>query len=115
MVTASQKHHYMANGLSRFAWVTVGQLQHGEDLHCDGSLPIYILNALQMPILAVEECVVEAARQGIHDAETESHWTGESHVLVSLQGLLADGIDADAARIAAKQATKNLIRNSLGG
>jgi hypothetical protein len=110
MITASQKHVYVENGLARFALATVAR--YGSDEPQPGLLePDYILNGHSTQILANEKSVIEAASQGIRDAEKELHWSGEPHSLMSLEGLLVDGIDAEAARIAARKATESLIQN----
>jgi hypothetical protein len=111
MFTASQKHHYLENRLSRFALVTIGRLEEGEARDSIGSEPAFILNGNPVRTGVDEERVIEAARQGVQDAETEFHWSGDRHSVVSLEGLLVDGIDAHAARIAARSATESLIRN----
>ncbi len=110
MLTAAQKHVYVENGLARFALATVGRFESC-DPRCGALEPEFILNGNPTRILADEESVIEAASQGIRDAEKELHWSGEPHSLISLEGLLVDGIDAKAARIAAHKATESLIQN----
>ena len=110
MLIASQKHLYVENGLARFASATVASFESDEP-RCGSLQPEFILNGNPTRILADERAVIKAARQGIRDAEEELNWSGEPHSLISLGGLLVDGIDALAARIAAQKATESLIRS----
>jgi hypothetical protein len=114
MITASQKHNYLENRSTRFALVTIGRLEEGEPRDSIVSEPAFILNGNPVRTGVDEERVIEAARQGVRDAETEFNWSGDRHSVVSLEGLLVDGIDAHAARIAARSATKSLIRDQAG-
>jgi hypothetical protein len=57
----------------------------------------------------VERQVIEAARRGIRETEVGLGWQGPQHFVVKIEGLEVDGIDADAACLAAGEATKELI------
>jgi hypothetical protein len=53
--------------------------------------------------------LIEAARRGIREIEAGLGWQGPQHFIVKIEGLEVDGIDADAACLAAGEATKELI------
>lgn len=54
--------------------------------------------------------VIEAAQEGGREAELELGWSGARHYVATIEGLTADGISPDAARLAAYAATKALIQ-----
>lgn len=111
MKEASAKHLYVVGGWCRFALATVRRLAD-EELH-SGKLdePKFILNDFSVQCGPEEKRIIEEARAGIQEAETDLEWSGNPHVLVSLQGLVVDGIDPLSARLAAAKATKSLIRD----
>src|SRR5215831_5813269 len=109
MRTVTRKHLSVVRGLAKFAQVTVGR---AESLDIEKPLPepkIY-LNDRPLPGLSdVEREIIEAARRGIRETEAGLGWQGPQHFVVRIEGLEVDGIDADAACLAAGAATKELI------
>lgn len=56
--------------------------------------------------------VVEAAQRGIREAERELDWDGIEHGVLTVEGLLVDGINLEAAHRAAAEATRELIQGA---
>lgn len=106
MTTATRKHLYVQGGLARFAQVTVARMEEN-DIPC--TAPLVRLNDYIEPDSEVTSATLSAAQTGIREAETERMWAGLPHCLVSVEGLLVDGIDCTSARIAASLATRELI------
>jgi hypothetical protein len=110
MLTATRKHHSVVHGLSRFAQVSVGQPepQGSEGVPPE---PQVLLNgrASGSPREA-DRVLIEAAQEGVRQAELELGWAGPRHCVLTVEGLAVDGIDADAARLAACAATKALVQ-----
>jgi hypothetical protein len=108
MRAVTRKHLLVVRGLPKFAQVTVGR---GEQ--SDGSpvaAPQIVLNDRPLPRLADgDREIIEAARQGIRETEALLAWQGPRHFVVAIEGLEVDGIDANAARLAAGLATRELI------
>jgi hypothetical protein len=108
MLRKAVKSHFYVRDYPRFAKVTVGQLD--QPVNDGADLPIVYLNGTRIEQTEAEKEVTAAAEMGIKEAEDESGWQGVPHILVSIEGLLVDGIDAESARIAAAAATRQLIR-----
>jgi hypothetical protein len=109
MRTATRKHLSVVHGLAKFAQVTVGRADH---MAVESALPEpqIILNDRALPSLSDgDREIVEAARRGIRETEAGLGWRGSQHFVVKIEGLEVDGIDADAACVAASQATRALI------
>jgi hypothetical protein len=109
MRTVTSKHLSVVRGLAKFAKVTVGRAEH---VAVENALPEpqIILNGCALPSLSERDHeVIEAARRGIRETEAGLGWQGAQHFVVRIEGLLVDGIDAEAACIAAGQATRELI------
>jgi hypothetical protein len=110
ILSVSRKHHFWREGLLRFARVTVARMDGSQPSNCAIPVPLFVLNGFATSRLSKEDlAVMDSARLGIRDAEQELDWRGRSHFLIQVLGLLVDGIDAEAARIAAAEATKELI------
>ncbi len=107
--TVTRKHNSIVRGLAKFAKVTVGRADH---LVVESALlePQIILNGSVLLSLSDRDReAIEAARRGIREAEVGLGWRGAQHFVVKIEGLEVDGIDAEAACIAASQATRELI------
>jgi hypothetical protein len=110
MVTASQKHLSVVNGLSRFAQVSVGRLEP-QEAKATPPQPEVLLNGHAIGNLAERDLVlIGAAQEGIRQAELELGWQGPRHFVLKIEGLAVDGIDPEAARLAAQAATKALLQ-----
>jgi len=109
MLTATRKHLSVVRGLALFAQVSVGRPDPPENQDSPPE-PEIILNDHSAKTLTDEDReLIEAARRGIRQAELDFGWRGPQHYLLKIEGLEVDGIDADAARLAAQEATKALI------
>ncbi len=109
MRTVTRKHLSVVRGLAKFAQVTVGRVEH---VSVENPLPEpqIILNDHPLPRLSDgDREVIEAARRGIREAEVGLGWQGPQHFVVKIEGLEVDGIDADAACLAAGLATREMI------
>jgi hypothetical protein len=107
MRTVTRKHLSVVRGLAKFAQVTVGRAEHRS---IENPPPQIILNGRPLPKLSDEDRkVIEAARRGIREAEVGLDWQGPQHFVVKIEGLEVDGIDADAACLAAGLATREMI------
>ena len=110
MLTATRKHLSVVNGLARFAQVTVGRPEH-QDIKHSPPAPKITLNDHALTSFTDKELgLIEAARRGIGEAEVDLSWQGPRHYLVKIEGLEADGIDVQAAFLAAREATRALIQ-----
>jgi hypothetical protein len=107
MRTATRRHLYHVRGLAKFAKVTVGQALQ-LTVENDLAEPQIILSGALEDVSEHQEVIV-AARRGIHDTEVRLGWQGPPHCVVTIEGLLVDGIDPNAACIAAGLATRELI------
>jgi hypothetical protein len=110
MRTVTRKHLSVVRGLAKFAQVTVGRM---ECLGAENPLPEpqIILNDRTLPSLSDgDRQVIQAARRGIREIEVGLGWQGPQHFIVKIEGLEVDGLDADAACLAAGEATKELIQ-----
>src|SRR5260370_42444133 len=108
MLTATRKHLFVVNGLALFAQVSVGR-RNPQEGQAPPPEPEVILNELSPRTLTDEDRgLIEAARRGIRQAELDFGWRGPQHYLLKIEGLEVDGINAEAARIAAQEATKAL-------
>ena len=107
MKTVTKKHVYVLNHLSKFAQVTVGQPTSSETPEV--RTPSVLLSGSEMQDSPDKRAIVAAAEKGIKGSEREFKWSGPSHCLMSIEGLLVDGIDSKSAQIAAAEATKELI------
>jgi hypothetical protein len=109
MLTVTRKHLSVVRGLAKFAQVTVGRVER-LDAEKVLSEPQIFLNGRPLPSLSDRDReIIEAARRGIRQAEIGLGWQGPQHIVVKVEGLDVDGIDADAACLAAGDATKELI------
>jgi hypothetical protein len=108
MLTATRKHLSVVHGLSRFAQVSVGR-PGPHEAEAVGPEPQVLLNG-HVSGASGDRVIIEAARQGVRQAELELGWSGARHYVVTIEGLAVDGIDADAAQLAAQAATKALIQ-----
>ena len=101
----------MIERIAKFAEVTVGHID-GSDARSLPPEPQILLNDWPPRTTRSEHDfkIIEAAREGIRETEVELRWQGTKHFLISIQGLAVDGIDPDSARIAARNATKELIQ-----
>jgi hypothetical protein len=109
MRTVTRKHLSVVRGLAKFAQVTVGRV---EPLDIEKSLPEPQIYLNERPLASLsdgERKVIEATRRGIRETEVGLGWQGPRHFVVKIEGLEVDGIDADAACLAAGEATKELI------
>ena len=109
MLTATRKHLSVVRGLAQFASVTVGRSEtHG--IQVAPLEPEILLNEhVVRAITEAERELVEAARRGVRQAEVDLGWQGPQHYVLKIEGLEVDGISADAACLAALEATKALI------
>ena len=106
MHTLTRKHLSVVRGLAKFAQVTVGR----PDVETVSPEPQFILNDRALPILSDgDREVIDAARRGIRQTEADLGWRGAQHFVLKIEGLEVDGIDAEAAYVAASQATRELI------
>jgi len=107
MRTVTKKHLSVIRGLAKFAKVTVASAEH---LAVENALPEpqILLNGSLVSLSEFRE-VIEAARRGIRETEASLEWKGAQHFVVRIEGLEVDGIDAEAACVAAGQATRELI------
>ena len=72
--------------------------------------PQIYLNDRPLPSLSVPDLeLIESARRGIRETEIELGWQGPQHFVLKIEGLEVDGIDANAACLAAALATRELI------
>ncbi len=109
MRTVTHKHLSVVRGLAKFAQVTVGR---ADQLAVETVVPEpeFVLSDRALSSLSDHDReVIEAARRGIRETESGLGWRGSQHFLVKLEGLEVDSIDAEAARVAAGQATRELI------
>jgi len=109
MRTVTCKHLSVIRGLAKFAQVTVGR---ADPWTVESALqdPQFILN--DRGVLSLSDGdreVIEAARRGIRETEVGLGWRGAPHFVVKIEGLEVDGVDAEAACVAACQATRELI------
>jgi hypothetical protein len=108
MLTATRKHLSVVHGLSRFAQVSVGRSE-AQEAEAAAPEPQVLLNG-HVSGASRDRVIIEAAQEGVRQAELELGWSGARHYVTTIEGLAADGIDADAARLAAQAATKALIQ-----
>jgi len=109
MHTITRKHLAVVGGLAKFAQVTVARADHS-DVESVLPEPQIILNDRALPSLSDgDRQVIEAARRGIRETEASLGWRGTQHFVVKIEGLEVDGVDAEAACVAASQATQELI------
>jgi len=107
--TVTHKHLSVVGGLAKFARVTVGR---ADQLAVETVVPEpeIILSDRALPSLSDHHReVIEAARRGIRETESGLGWRGAHHFVIKIEGLKVDGIDAEAACVAASQATRELI------
>ena len=107
MTTVTKKHVYVLNHLSKFAQVTIAQVTTPEA--AESRTPVVTLSGSEMQEGPEKLTIIASAQEGIRNTEREHQWSGPSHCLVSIEGLLVDGIDSKAAKVAAAKATKELI------
>jgi len=109
MLSATRKHLSVVRGLVQFARVSVGQSE-AKGTQESPPEPQILLNERAVTIVTDENReLIEAARQGIRQAEHDLRWQGPAHYVLKIDGLEVDGINSDAARLAAQEATKALI------
>jgi len=109
MMLSTRKHFSVGRGLAKSAQVTVGRVEH---LGVEGPPPepqIYLSDHPLLNFSDNDREVIEAARRGVRETEIGLGWQGRVHFVVKIEGLEVDGIDANAACLAAGEATKNLI------
>ena len=109
MRTVTRKHLSVVRGLAKFAQVTVGRAEH---LAVESALPepqIILNDRALLSLSDGDREVIEAARRGVREAEAGLGWRGTQHFVVKIEGLEVDGIDAEAACVAATQAARELI------
>jgi hypothetical protein len=107
MRTVTKKHLSVVRGLAKFAKVTVAQAEH---LSNGNALPDPQIILSGAPArLSAFRSVLEAAQRGIRETEVNLTWHGAQHFVVSIEGLEVDGIDPESARVAAGEATRELI------
>ena len=108
MRTVTRKHLSVVRGLAKFAQVTVGRVE----LSVENPVPEPQIILNDRPLARLSDGdreVIEAARRGIRETEVGLGWEGPQHFVVKIEGVEVDGIDANAACLAAGLATKELI------
>ena len=109
MLTATRKRLSVVHGVTQFARVTVGRSELQES-QVSSPEPEIVLNDHVVAAFTDEDCrLIEAARRGIRQAELDLGWRGPQHYVLKIEGLAVDGINVDAAHLAAQEATKALI------
>jgi hypothetical protein len=107
------KHYSTINGRPKAAVVTVRRVGSVDQDQLSPE-PRVVMNGRRIKGSTAEFTeAIAMARLGILEAEEEAGWRG--HVLERILGVWADGIDPDAARIAAGKATRSLIANEQEG
>ncbi len=110
MRMATRKHLSVVKGLAQFAQVTVAQAEY-QDAQASPPEPKIVLSEHPVTSFTDEDRVlIEAARRGIREAEVDLGWRGLGHYVVKIEGLEVDGINPEAARLAASDATRVLIQ-----
>jgi hypothetical protein len=109
MLTATRKQLSFVRGRALFAQVTLGRPGTGENQISPPEPEIILNDRFPKTLTDDDRGLIEAARAGIRQAELDLNWPGAQHYVLKIEGLEVDGIDAEAARLAAQNATKALI------
>ena len=108
MLTETRKHFSTFHGRPRFAQVTVGRLDTQAKQGPAPRPEISLSGHAATEFTEQDLKLMEAARRGIHQVDLDFGWEGPQHSVVRIEGPLVD-INADAAFLAAVEATKALI------